>query len=178
MAKAATMSAQATPPKTTYHQAASTPLVWYESPVQFDSNIQQTDNGRQSTTLSQMMYARQLPHSISAISYSEQYIPLKIMTHQEFQQPPVTKYFVWITSRDTLVPLAEQYHRFLRLLEITCQALALALLIKNGSLSFEHLGWDSWRLIPPYSTPFTFMWTPKKQCPAHFHQLRIIALDI
>ena len=34
-------------------------------------------------------------------------------------------------------------------------SLALALLIKNGSLSFEHLGWDSWRLIPPYSTPFT-----------------------
>ena len=62
-----------------------------------------------------------LPHSISAINYSEQYIPLKIMTHQEFQQPPVTKYFVWITSRDTLVPLAEQYHWLLRLLEITCQ---------------------------------------------------------
>ena len=118
-----------------------------------------------------------LPHSISE---SAPWLFRTIHSTQDNDTSRVpattwTKYFVWITSRDTLVPLAEQYHRLLRLLEITCQALALALLIKNGSLSFEHLGWDSWRLISPYSTPFTFMWTPKKQCPTHFHQLHFIA---
>ena len=75
---------EAAPLKTTYRQASQLPCEksGMNKLDQFDSNIQQTDNGRQSTTLSKMMH---LQHSIGAINQSERLSQLKRMTYQEFK---------------------------------------------------------------------------------------------
>jgi len=121
--------------------------------VQFDSNIQQIDSGRQSTTLSKMMYARQLAtfnqrHKLFRTIHSTQ-------DNDTSRVPATTCNKIFCLNNLSWYSCTTS-RTISSALEIVGDYLPNWLSSsKNGSLSFEHLGWDSWRLIPPYSTPFT-----------------------